>query len=508
MNAVEAVFNRDFTEGRLFKNTHNLSQGIAKKRGVFIGTTGKLKNGRACIRLSPGVVLRNGDGISFGEDENTGGYVSGIYSADGEKLAQGQGDVYLALRPAPQAGLGVYRSYDKSVMDALRRAALAEPKPVRRPVDFHVLIQENAPVQVDVTSGAAHAHYVSDVTAQPAKTKALDAQTVAAQFSRLGTSAYSAGSVSADVAPGLFLPKSALNQLRTGALEVLEQSVEKPEKHSVKKAELPPPAARPPVKKELSVRFEDLPDAALAAALPADEIVLTVKDFNNLEPVRALIREIKQTGKRVLLTTPVVLHSDVCDVIKHSGFLELAGDGYIVPNYELLELLKDKDVYKEADESLNVFNRLAGKALKNWGVQAAVLSDELSGAEIKELSGALDMPSVLTVAGRRRLMISANCVFDCPTCKNCKNQGWYDLSNDRGDRFVLRVEDGNNIIYNAEETWLADVPSEQPYLSKLRINITNEDAQDVKKMAEEYRALIDGAPGRTRNPGNYTNGVE
>lgn len=513
---IEATFNREYTEGLIFENKHNLAQDNPKNRGVLIGKVGKTFGKKTELILNPGVTLINGDGISFGDSENIGTYINQMFDSKSNKTKTGKNKILIPnnfTKEALYPGMKIFRSFDKKRIDTLKKEALKIPENQKVPVDFNLEFSVyNYPfITAKRLDNNRSIKFSGKEIIEPAQNRALTREEIVKQFSKLGGTDFILNSINIELDEDLFMSKKDLNSLRSKAVELLEEDIPK----SIKSSEpilLPDKNTNAVVEnKEISIRFDELPSVSIIPKLEVDEVVLTLKDFEKPE-IPNLIEAIKKSGKRLLLSVPHVTEDqDLDSLFSEEGLkiiLDNRIDGYLIPNFDFLNKLKEyvnpNAKYLEADETLNIYNSLSTELLKENGFSGFTVSDELSQNEIIELTKHSFLPSVLNIAGKRKLMVSKNCVFDCKVCQNCPNEGWYTLKNDFGDEFDLKIEDNKNHIYNAKTTVLEKAPEEQPYISKFRINITNENDEQILDLIDQIKNNPDK---KNHNPGNYFSGV-
>lgn len=520
---LRAVFNRDFTTGPLFHQDHYLNRQSAKKQGIPIGRVKAVKGREITIIIDPKRSIVNGDGLSFGKTEHTGGYVNGIFSEKGEKLKEGRATVRVRIDAAPQVGDLVVKSYDKRMTDRLG-VEMNQAKPAKRVLNLHVHIEAGEPVVAELESCGKTTVYRSELIPESAKNRALTEDEVCRQLKRLGNDGFEPGEITGCVAPGLFLSKSALNAIRTGAASamnaVLEQ-VPQTSKANLTEAdkELRQTAAdrhnqdsaagKVPL---LSLQFQEIPED-LSQIPEVDEFVLPLNlaEPKTLEPI---LKKLRTKGTPVLVSHPKIMNTqadkaflNVLPLLK-DWYLQGLISGILVGNYEVAQLIKSAGIVSEADESLNVFNRYALHFLQAHGFKSAVVSGELSQAEAERLADYQVLPLVRKIYARQLLMSSAFCLFDCGqhrTCHDCPKSGTYHLENKQGTRFPLSLKNGLTEIYAPEPSFLP-VNIKNTAFKKYRIVASNETPEELNAIIQAARS--GSIPTEPYTQANYLRGVE
>ena len=91
--------------------------------------------------------------------------------------------------------------------------------------------------------------------------------------------------------------------------------------------------------------------------------------------------------------------------------------------------------------------------------------------------------------------------MDCQYCQNCPNEGIYQLENNKGDKFKLKIEDKKNFVYNSIPTILGYSLEHLPYINKFRINLTDEKPEEINQLIKDLKNS------KLQKEGNYIGGV-
>lgn len=528
-NLLKAVFQRGFTGGNLYGNEKRLTPKIGKRRGLYIGKVLDRRDGLIRIALEPGIRLNNGDGLGFGEDEKNGCNVSGIF-ADAKKTSKrdqmqgAQGQVW--IRPGNdirvEKGQPVFRSLDHKLMEALKKQARSLPEPEKQPLKLELSIFEGVPVYVRAEGGGYEVEFDSGVVPQEARNQALTREDVRSQMEKLGGSPYTLEKLDLYLGDQVFLRKAELNQIRNMAIEKLSEEEEKTEIPISIPRDLPAlPAVRKSDEEEMPFYSVELGrDLSLEdyLELTADEVILPVGDITAFDDLKEKISEFKHRGKQVLLTSELVTDTERGDeLLENRNALRellLTADGFLVKNYEWLNMLHElgldqEDSFRiEADDSMNVMNTQAFDFFRDFGVDSAVLSTELSYPELRELRRSLPGQTSMLVYGRRKIMTSGYCVFDCANrnCKACPNEGRYELVRE-GKTYPLIVRGGLNEIYD-ETPLMADRTDLAGLSGRRRLLLLDERPQEAQAILDYYQSDGELPEGHRVNPMSYARSVD
>ncbi len=358
------------------------------------------------------------------------------------------------------------------------------------------------------------------------------------QLSRLGGTGFELGKIEIDLESDVFLTRGQLNQCRKEIVKILEekqalqkesnmiitQTVSLNEDPIRKKQDLFNQAT----KKSVSIEFDQMPSDEFLlnmTAFPITEIVLPMNGNETLEKVK-IVREF---GWDILVATPKVMNRQLSKKIRDfwtNEVIEASGiKGIVITNYEGLNIFKKRDLFLEGDQSLNIFNNFAPKALEQWGLSGGVLSAELEDFELKEISESAAIPMVLPVFGAQELMVSKKCLFNCKDCPdkksgkmgNCHKVMTGELVDERHEVFpVRRDENGVIHIYNGNRLFLREEILELNAMDKWRIYHRKESIEELGVIAEFYSDLIykhnpslpEGLSTKNTTRGSYKRGVK
>ena len=520
--AVAQVFNRDFTRGHLFDEPDMLNTVVGKNKGTLIGKviampesgyTGKHREYQHLpIALDEGATLSLGDGLSFGPGGNIGTKVDAIFTLDGKRLEKGIGQVAIPCRHGIRPNTLVYKNSDKVLMDHLKNEGSQSVALSDMAVDFKVTIKAGKPAEIRAIANGLEAQYYSEFIPEAPLRNPLEASMVAEQLARLGGTDFVLGEIQIDLDPNLFLTRGQLNSLRKEVMKVLEEKLKSNAKKAVVSLTVVPletelkNVRENPIgkseKKRLSVEFTEMPSEEFLLALKdlgVDEIVLPI----NIQHPLDMAVFAKGQDFDVLLATPRIMDMDYSKkfrALSDQGiFNETAINGLLIGNYEALNICKDQPTDLQADQSFNIFNTLATKALQNWGVSSGVLSPELDGEELRVLSDTSALETVLPVYGAQELMLSKKCIFDCPDCLEkkegitglCHKKMTGNLVDERRQSFPVRRDaQGTTHIYNGATLFLREEILALQGIKTWRIYHRNESQETLKTVINYYRQEI------------------
>ena len=393
------IFSRGFTGGMYggragrsyVTRTHPDNRGAVL--GRVIGREGKdlLVSVSRAINVGDGVGFEHPDGAAHG---NTGFTVTRVRTLREEKGTLTQA---IAAADAVPSGWIVVRSSEAQLLERARSSFVGLPVPLapRIPLSVRASGSVDGPLTLEWSDGHDAVTVQSRVLLTRATKHSLGEPNMREQLGRLGETPFVLGALDlTSLAEQLFLPVSTLNDLRQEAVErflalrgATTQATSVARLAAIDEA-LSTPLVAPPRSGEpiLTAEVWRVDDARAAAEAGASEISLDVflrHPAPSVARVRELGEELVRKGVTLRLRTPTIVRpEDRKDLDKwlalgtplvsgHVGLVaELAGQG--------------RDVV--ADYGVNCFNQVTAAELFRLGARRIVLSIELTGDEMAQVS--------------------------------------------------------------------------------------------------------------------------
>ena len=369
------------------------------------------------------------------------------------------------------------------------------------PVTLTAHIQAGAPASLTLADGDGHTVTVTGPVPEPARTRPLEAEDVAAQLSKTGGTPYRVETRGVEVGEGLSLPRSALNALRREGVEQL----------SAQRTALPPRRHFP---------YEPLPRVKTPTGAPALHVTLRSASqcspaLLDTRPARIalpvdeaashpdLVAQIIAQGIQPAVVLPRICWDGEMDTLNAqlTACREQGISHTLVGNLGLLDVAKHLGFTLHGDFGLEVFNSHSVDAYRELGLESLTASFELKLAQIRDLSKTL--PVELVAYGRLPLMVTENCAMKAGAGRCCCGSG-NTLTDRRGAGFpVLKAWGCRNEIFNADTLFLADKAGDylRAGVSALQLLFTTEDARTVADMVLRYQGVGNAVPA------SYTRGL-
>ena len=511
--ALEMTFSRGLTTGWLGGTNHPyLTHGrFGKKRGPLLGEIARCAPGWVELATTPDLPLAAGDGVVFdaGEDRNEE-QGARIWKIEGNRLLfhrTHSGLDFDRIKP----GHTLYKTSDPKLEAEIRRfwqnAKLVEKK---APLALVVTGKPGEPLTVAAVSNR-QASVSSSSPLQQSTNRPLSTDTLVAQFSRLGDTAYELASLDNQLEGDCHLALSELNRLRRALVEQLDANVTQPVAAEFTPRidsfrELLPPviASGQTETPQLAVLCRSLEQVEAALEARVADVYCDFEDPRRYKDAVALKSQISDLKSQISLATPRILKPG------ETGYLKLIErsepDGLLLRNLASLEHFKHRDdLKKTGDFSLNVANPITAKLLKETArLDRLTVSYDLNISQVLDLlHGAPADWFELTLHQHMPLFHMEHCVF-CTflskgtTYKDCGRPceshvvhlrdrvgQLHRLMADVGCRNTLfngRAQTGARFFHDLRATGL----------SRFRVELLDESKANAARTIRAYQSLVAG----------------
>lgn len=536
---IEQIFNRDFTTAYLINRPGRemMSDRRPNNRGVLIGRVTKLdkQKNKAMIKLDK--ELHVGDGLEFWV--SVGGRVGTTVT---EMLLNGQ--PVTSAQPGQQVTIDipngvrfndrVFRTLDSRLMSYAQQFYGPDAKK-RIPVDAVVTARLGQPMTVTLTDDEGNVGYgETDFITEEARKRALDDAGVRKQMDRLGTTEYFLNSLVFEHDENVMVPMSEMNEARRMACEALDSArleAFAPARKAVHKYDtklsLPMHKVRHNTS-ELTVHCDSVGKVNAALQAGAERIIFGGDCFNHQLPTNddyaKAVELCRKAGRKIAFATPRIIKEAQLNYFDKLLALwdNLEPDFVYINNNGLWPLVKKySHLHLVADMSLNIFNNQTLQFWQEQGAVEAVLSAEMTMAQVEHLAAVSPVPLECMIQGRIEMMVSEYCVggsflgdLHKGACKfNCKEPLF--LGDRKDAKFPVATDQFCRMhILNAHElSMLANVQQlQEAGITSLRIDGRDYDEARLGELISMYRQVLGGAvenpenlPGTTR--GHYFRGV-
>ena len=375
------------------------------------------------------------------------------------------------------------------------------------PIMFRVSVnrQESS---LSVVDAQGRSCTVYGAAAEPARTQALTAESLIQRLSKTGGTPYRCVDVAVDLEPGLMLSASVINGLRRDALNQLTALRARRE---ISRLSRPQKlnrftGSRSHPELTVSVTARDQVTPQLLNMHPA---VLYV-------PVHLLAEDLAWCRQLCAKTTvcaalPRIVHDPELPKLRQDlTLLKSAGvESALVGNLGLLIPVRECGLAVRGDFGLNLYNSVSVHMAKDWELQSATLSFEMTLPQIRDVSKPI--PCELLVYGRLPLMVTENCLMQGKTGACSCHQGSTKLVDKTGAEFPV-IKDGascRSVLLNGKKLNLLDRRNDLDRLGlwAVRLHFTTENQREVDQVLAWYLDPVPFDPGASTR-GLYLRGIE
>ena len=517
---LEQVFSRGLTSGFLEGTQHQVvvAGRSPRHRGVRLGTVTGLEHGAVKVALQGPV--KRGDGVVFdaarAAEAELGGKVFEVFR-ERQSLTEevSDGEVWLTFSNSTRldgisVGDWVWRNRDEA-LDAEIRARFEHGIVRRETISATVTGAVGEPLQLTLRDEAGHtASAQSEFICVAAANRPLDATGLRSALERLGDTPFTLGALEVALAEPLFVPVSALNDLRRRAAEGLLAARVEVRRHPVRElalSDLLPglvaPAAAVDGAPELTL-LARTPEQVTAALAHPDirEIYL---DFLEVLGLKESIAEVKAAGRRAVAVTPRVLKPNEERI--HRFFLGLGADALLIRSLGMLQNLSTSDhaargVELYGDFSLNASNHLAAELFLGMGLTRLAPTHDLNAEQLVALAEQVD-PARLELIVHHHLPIfhTEHCVFarflstgnsyrDCG--RPCEHHAVH-LGGRDGKQHRVHADIGcRNTVFNAQPQSGADRLGSfvEAGYRRFRIELVDDAPETVVPLIDRYLEVL------------------
>lgn len=491
--ALKQVFNRGgFSNGYLFENPRKrlLSGELAKHQGTFLGTVQTSNPTKKQVTILLKAPLSLGDGIEIHNEALNGNVITYLQNKEGKINLTGNAEESItvgSISGVVQKGDLVYKITDKALMEKARdsyegASGQAEKQLRKRDITMKFSCKLNSPSYLLAEDGQGHrVEAVSDVTAQVALHKALEAEAVKAQLSKTGGTPFRLTKCEVEIEEGVALPISVVNALRRQVISKLEVAINKDQRKKIRE-----PIFSKLIKNEIQKTKKEWKPKIHIYLFSADEEAVSLArkaqfaiDGKSYKVSRLYVPYLfflkiyptlkKEIGRleqpdcremEVIPYLPSITKGFHDETIKREfqTLLEISRQrGISVGNLGWIDAFVKEGGTVYGDYGLNLYNQMDFEVAEKLGIKEAVLSHECGGKDMAEDFFSVKPEAV--IGEFMPLMTSAHCPmgdlkqksdFTVKNCLLCR-KGQYFLKDRKGEMYPVLgcPDDCTSIIFSA-----------------------------------------------------------
>ena len=378
----------------------------------------------------------------------------------------------------------------------------------RVPVKIYTIVGKKDAVKAAAVDDDGNKVVVYGTAPSKAIRQAVTENAINEQMRKTGGTPYYCAEVQSRVEDGIYLPLSAINELRRNLLTTLSEKRSK----TPKRRSLPmPEAPKAPVMSAAEpvtiyqVRTAEQLSVEMCELRPDYLYVPLFEMRKHFDAVRMF----SEYGTKCVAVLPRIITDDQMPAVQTvlSELREMGIDEALVGNLGHIQVARKAGMKTRADFGMNVFNSFTLDMVRRMGFLSATASFEMRLAQIRDMVKAVN--TELIVYGRLPLMISDQCVISRAAGK-CNCQTPAQLSDRMGSVFpVVREFDHRNVIYNAHKLFLADKLDDvyNTGVWGMRLMFTTESARECVEVAKRYKGTGEFQP-NVLTRGLYYRGVD
>ena len=413
---LKKIYNRKFTKGYLFNDKNIMNTYRPNHLGIKIGKVIKKDKNSIYIKLNNKLI--NGDGIRFLNNvEDDGLIISQMYINKQKVISAKENDVIeIKGNINCDNGATVIKTTDKEQMDKLNNLINKRTRKVS--INGKVIVKQDEFMKITLNDEKNEVTFISDEKPQLATNKPLMKEDIEKQIKKINDTIYTFRNLEIYTDNKSFVPLSKLNEIRRGAIELLDQKRLYNVEYKKCSYNIDLPNFNTVNKENILIRNKDMYNKIKSKKF--NELYLPDYLYNVINDDRKVLKLSRVQNENRKYDIPVLV-GEISSIIK--------------------------DCY--TDFSFNVVNSYTVAFLHSIGVNRVTLSQELNDEEIKELIDAYikryqKNPNLeLIVYGREEMMISKYNIL-----KNLDNHNHYFLMDKYKNRMPILVNNDIMTIFN------------------------------------------------------------
>lgn len=218
---LKKIYNRKFTKGYLFNDKNIMNTYRPNHLGIKIGKVIKKDKNSIYIKLNNKLI--NGDGIRFlNKVEDDGLIISQMYINKQKVISAKENDVIeIKGNINCDNGATVIKTTDKEQMDKLNNLINKRTRKVS--INGKVIVKQDEFMKITLNDGKNEVTFISDEKPQLATNKPLMKEDIEKQIKKINDTVYTFRNLEIYTDNKSFVPLSKLNEIRRGAIELLDQ---------------------------------------------------------------------------------------------------------------------------------------------------------------------------------------------------------------------------------------------------------------------------------------------
>ena len=373
-------------------------------------------------------------------------------------------------------------------------------KPYKRfSADISVNVKKDQPITYKISACKVSSVSVGDIP-EKAVSKAITAEYLEKQCSKLGGTVYFPGNITVNVDDGLSVSAAQINELRRKAIESLSEKILAKKSHNYKILPYIPLGSKDGKK----IRPEFRCEVSTAVQL---EQVLNEDEYSYIYAPVDLLDASTPDKFRIVIVPPVFVADCEKELIKKLSELKKYGYGHLAVHTLSHIGIADKLGFKAHGMSrLNITNRYSLKEYEKMGLCDTALSFELLMSDAVSLCADSEIKTGIVGYGRLPLMITRRCPINNgkPCGKTKRTDCPHYITDRQGNNMPCMCSENTVEILNPDKLYLSDRQSELAKFDFILLKFTDE--VNTSEVLDMY--LNDVKPEGKLTRGLYYRGVQ
>jgi len=438
---IKQIFSRAWTTFHFNgKNNDVIDPDFVGHRGLVIGKVEAVLGRQLCLTPTHPVERYDGLQIDLPNDEKPFGFSVQEMSVNHKSVFEVRAGQHVQILLPPHSpfmpkGAPVYLASSSRVKGAYD---FEKPKPgqykTRPQVDVEVVLEKGK-----VIASAEGVSKVLTGNFDPADNVAKMSDSVLKTFQKDNDYAFAA-KVSVDNKAGIFVPISALNNLRRD----LYNDIVIAEKHGV----LPPTTTHKASAPKWLLKTDDLKKITELDLGDFSEIIVQIRPDFNLDNLKQLPKN------KVRLTLPTVVRepSQYAQLIQKA--LACGYHKWEIGNWWGLEMLPKKGIDLTFDTPFYMLNRESTEYAKQLGASRVALSVEDTLENMQVVAQKSALPTTLVIYQDVPLFTSANCIKNA--CKTCDKSACVMPLKNGGQTYFAAIQNCQLTLYSEHAFYVGE----------------------------------------------------
>lgn len=211
-NKLKTLFNREFTNGNLFKTKDLMNKATPNHIGLEIGKVIEINKDKIKIKLNK--ELNQEDGIRFLES-GKGLIVNYLYDEKNKLISSSNNIVYIDNKIKLDTKDSIYKTLDKKLIESLKKYNLRKIN-----IKISLVAKINKKIKVIIEDGNNKIEVEGNIV-EEAKTSPISIERVKEQLLKLGNTPFISNNINIDIDNNIFISIKEINELRRKAIELL-----------------------------------------------------------------------------------------------------------------------------------------------------------------------------------------------------------------------------------------------------------------------------------------------